>query len=90
MRTFPDVCIGVNRGVSPETELITGIFEAEGYSVKLNEPFAGALVPAAFSGDDRVSSVMIELNRRIYDNGSFSDVRELCRRIYENLNACRL
>ena len=48
--------------------------------------FAGSLVPLKYLNDIRVKSVMIELNRRIYDNHcSFAMVQELCKRIYEEL-----
>jgi N-formylglutamate deformylase len=41
--------------------------EREGYSVAVDIPFAGALVPlSAFGKDPRVLSVMIEVNRRLY------------------------
>jgi hypothetical protein len=39
----------------------------DAYSVALDAPFAGALVPlSAYVKDGRVSSVMIEVNRRLY------------------------
>ena len=38
-----------------------------GLSVKINSPFAGALVPMDYyMRDARVGSVMIEVNRRLY------------------------
>jgi N-formylglutamate deformylase len=41
--------------------------QREGYSVAVDIPFAGALVPlSAYGKDRRVSSVMIEVNRRLY------------------------
>jgi N-formylglutamate amidohydrolase len=42
-------------------------FAANGWSVELNRPFAGALVPASrYRQDARVSAVMVEVNRRLY------------------------
>ena len=39
----------------------------EGYSVAVDAPFAGALVPlASYRKDKRIMSVMIEVNRRLY------------------------
>jgi N-formylglutamate amidohydrolase len=43
--------------------MVTAVKEA-GYSVTVDAPFAGALVP--YRKDDRVLSVMIEVNRRLY------------------------
>jgi N-formylglutamate amidohydrolase len=41
--------------------------EAEGYSVAVDAPFSGALVPlASYRRDHRILSVMIEVNRRLY------------------------
>jgi N-formylglutamate deformylase len=43
--------------------------EEEGYSVAVDAPFAGALVPlSAYQKDRRVLSVMSEVNRRLYMN----------------------
>ena len=84
--SFPDVCIGVNGELSLDAELIINAFKEKGFSVKVNEPFSGALVPLRFINDRHVNSVMIELNRRIYDNASFSAIRDICKEIYTKLN----
>lgn len=84
--TFPDVCIGINGAIGADAGFVMEVFETAGYTVKVNEPFAGSLVPLKYLNDSRVSSVMIELNRRIYDNASFGSVQELCRGIYTELN----
>jgi hypothetical protein len=83
--TFPDVCIGVNENVITEAKLIIDIFKNKGYSVKVNEPFAGSIVPLKYIDDNRVKSVMIELNRRIYDNTNFLKVQTIGKEIYNKL-----
>lgn len=83
--SFPDVCIGVNGKITPQAEMIIKLFKENGYSVKVNEPFAGAMIPLKYLNDQRITSVMIELNRRIYDNASFEKVQAICRQIYEKL-----
>lgn len=80
--SFPDICIGVNGMVGAEAQFIVDTFQSAGYSVKVNEPFSGALTPLKYLHDTRVISIMIELNRRIYDNPSFATVQNLCRKIY--------
>lgn len=85
-RSFPDVCIGVNDTVGAEARLIMDTFQSAGYTVKVNEPFSGSLVPLNYLKDPRVSSVMIELNRRIYDHASFGFVQNLCKEIYKKLS----
>ena len=84
--SFPDVCVGVNDVVSAEAQLVIDTFKSAGYTVKVNEPFAGSLVPLKYLNDTRVQSVMIELNRRIYDNISFGSVQDICKEIYIELN----
>ena len=64
--------------------IVAAVKEA-GYSVTVDTPFAGALVPLAFyQNDRRVWSVMIEVNRRAYmdehsglKNPGFEQVRVL-------------
>ena len=84
--SFPDVCIGVNGGKTAETDIVIDAFKANGFSVKINEPFPGALVPIRFTNDERVVSIMIELNRRIYNNCHFAKIQKICQEIYDNLN----
>jgi N-formylglutamate amidohydrolase len=64
-----DFCIGTDSFHTPAVirdTMVTAVKEA-GYSVAVDAPFAGALVPLSFyRKDDRVLSVMIEVNRRLY------------------------
>ena len=67
----PDICIGSDDFHTPEGTHGTrgGAVQGRGWTVAVNRPFAGALVPAAyFRRDVRVRSVMIEVNRRLYLN----------------------
>ena len=82
---FPDVCIGVNGDLMDEAKYIIDTFESEGYTVKVNEPFSGSLVPITYLNDTDVTSIMIELNRRIYDNASFDLIKNICKTIYDKL-----
>jgi N-formylglutamate amidohydrolase len=48
-------------------EVVHTFFTDRGFSVGVNRPFAGALVPNAYYGQDqRVQSVMIEVRRDLY------------------------
>jgi len=95
---FPDLCIGFDEKYKDEyvIDIIKSIFEANGYSVMVNFPFQGALVPnIAFSNDeiaDKLKSVMIELNKRTYldssnqiDNKKYEKLRKVILSIYEKL-----
>ena len=65
----PEICIGTDDFHTPHS-LITAMTEAfsgAGFDVRLNSPFAGALVPINHYGkDQRVSAVMIEVRRDLY------------------------
>ncbi|MBN2352555.1 MAG: N-formylglutamate amidohydrolase [Spirochaetales bacterium] len=68
-RPRPDVCIGADSYHTPASikETLIDFFRSQGYLVDVNHPFAGALVPLAYYREEpRVTSVMIELNRRLY------------------------
>ena len=65
----PDICIGTDPYHTPEnlTETFCNYFREKGYTVKINRPFAGSLVPLKYyRKDPRVASVMIEINRKLY------------------------
>ena len=65
----PDICIGTDLFHTP-TELVLQLvqyLQKYGYSVLVNEPFAGTMVPREYYHKDaRVKSVMIEINKRLY------------------------
>jgi N-formylglutamate deformylase len=64
-----DICIGTDAFHTPlpVRDAMVATAEAEGYSVSMDAPFAGALVPlASYRNDRRILSVMIEVNRRLY------------------------
>jgi N-formylglutamate deformylase len=64
-----DFCIGTDlfhTPISVRDVMVAAVKEA-GYSVTIDAPFAGALVPpASYRTDRRICSVMIEVNRRLY------------------------
>lgn len=94
----PDICIGSDPFHTPQwiIEIIAYEFLARGYSIKLNSPFEGTLIPMKFYHQNpNVYSVMIELNRDLYmdtngdKNRQFSqvqvDVNAVLSKILENL-----
>lgn len=67
----PDICIGVDEYHTPKelVEIVKNNFEELGFSVKINNPFSGSIVPMEFyQKDKRVISIMIEVNRKLYMN----------------------
>ena len=64
-----DICIGTDPFHTPQAvrDAIIAAAEADGYSVAVDAPFSGALVPlSSYRKDHRILSVMIEVNRRLY------------------------
>jgi N-formylglutamate deformylase len=82
----PDICIGIDPFHTPAglPKAIARKVGEQGLTVAVDKPFAGALVPAKhYQKDRRVSSIMIEVNRRMYMNeltgeplASFQSARE--------------
>ena len=86
----PDICLGTDEFHSPPAlvEALRQECDEIGWSVDVNRPYAGALVPMEFfRRDARVASVMIEVNRRLYLDGDcrrgvgFADLRAGVRRL---------
>jgi len=64
-----DFCIGTDSFHTPSAirDAIVTAVESEGYSVTVDAPFAGALVPfSSYRKNRRILSAMIEVNRRLY------------------------
>jgi N-formylglutamate deformylase len=69
----PDICLGVDDFHTPGSLVITlkEAFKSLGLSVKINQPYAGTIVPLKwYAKEHRVHSVMIEINRSLYMNES--------------------
>ena len=81
--TRPQICIGTDGFHTPE-RLATALldtFAGEGWTVGLNAPFSGALVPSRYFGlDKRVAGLMVEVRRDGYlheDTGRPSESFEI-------------
>lgn len=64
-----DICIGTDAFHTPAalSRAFVSVFARTGWSVCVDDPFAGALVPGSrFRQDARVAAVMVEVNRRLY------------------------
>lgn len=65
----PDICIGTDSFHTPDAVRDAGISAARAlqWSVAVDHPFSGSMVPSTHYGQDRrVLSVMVEVNRRLY------------------------
>lgn len=64
-----DICIGTDGFHTGEklSSVFIREFRNAGFTVAVNDPFAGALVPGSrYRIDRRVQAVMVEVNRRLY------------------------
>ena len=90
----PDFCIGTDSFHTPAI-LVSATMEflrERGFSVALNFPFSGSMVPLRYYGKEaRVSSIMIEINRRLYmdadgkKNEAFPEIRETVTALLDKL-----
>lgn len=65
----PDFCIDTDSFHTPErlTAACVSFLEHKGFSVKVNSPFSGAMIPMKYYRKDvRVSAIIIEVNKRLY------------------------
>jgi N-formylglutamate amidohydrolase len=67
--TRPQICIGTDAFHTPARlkTVFSDRFTTEGWTVGLNAPFSGALVPSRYFGQEkRVAALMIEVRRDVY------------------------
>ena len=65
----PDICIGTDSFHTPDAlmELTREYFISCGYTVKIDDPFSGTLIPMEYyHTDKRVRGIMLEVNRDLY------------------------
>lgn len=66
---LPDICLGQDEYHTPSKliEVCCRYFESQGYTVSINHPFKGSLVPLVYyQKDKRVQSIMLEVSRKLY------------------------
>lgn len=92
----PDICIGSDGFHTPAAleEYAADFVREAGYTVTVNAPYSGSIVPLEYYGkDQRVRSIMIELNRRLYmtegfeKSGGFDQTRRFCEAFLKNIAA---
>jgi N-formylglutamate deformylase len=81
-RFRPDFCIGTDPHHTPSdiVELVVDYLTNEGYTVSINRPFAGCVIPGDSQGSDEVFGMMIEINRSLYmDESSGKRIADFAR-----------
>ena len=68
----PDICIGVEESFYSKnlTDYFIEYFRSNGYTVAINYPYKGSIIPNKYFGMDNIEiiSIMIEINKRVYMN----------------------
>ena len=87
----PDFCIGTDPFHTPKglCEAMVKACREEGYYVRINTPYSGAITPIKHYGKEkRVLSIMVEVNRKLYMNEKtgektegFEKTKEMCRKL---------
>lgn len=93
----PDFCIGTDSFHTPPqlAKEVVAKLKQMGYSVGVNTPYAGTLVPLKhYNTDSRVQSIMIEVNRRLYvdeitgfKTDAFNSIKEHIQRLLHSIQA---
>lgn len=70
-KPFPDICIGLNESMKYDQRILNTIIKEikdKGYSYQINYPYTGSIIPNGLTKEElaNVSSIMIEVNKRIY------------------------
>lgn len=85
----PDICIGIEERYYSEelTNYFINYFRNNGYTVAINYPYKGSLVPNKYYGmtDTGIVSIMIEINKRVYEN-DFNSFKRVLRKSLNFLN----
>ena len=73
----PDICLGIHSANTPQwlIDSCHRLFLGRGYSVSVDFPYTGCLVPGRFEGNKQVPAIMLEINRRLY-------LKPVCRDAY--------
>jgi len=73
-KELPDICIGIDK-FHTDYELLKYVYRyflKKGFTVSINEPFSGSMVPMKYyTKDKQVKSITIEVNRALYLNESY-------------------
>jgi len=64
---YPDFCIGTTEQTPKELVDLVEDF-LKGYSVGINNPYCGSMIPSNYVGNEDVIPIMIEVNKKIYLN----------------------
>jgi N-formylglutamate deformylase len=73
----PDFCIGSDDYHTPDNlmKVIKEYLNSKGYSVKINNPYAGTMIPLRYYQKEKeVKGIMIEVNRKLYTTSTNHEI----------------
>ena len=80
-KPYPDICIGYDTEFSNKhlIDELKKCVEKYGFSYEENYPFSGAIVPSTYylKKDKRITSIMIEINKKIYMDENTSEKKDM-------------
>jgi N-formylglutamate amidohydrolase len=87
----PDICFGTSDPHTPSDLVAAAVeaFEGAGFSTAVDWPYSGTIVPLDYYGiDPRVSSLMVEVNRKLYMNETTGEKSETFAQTKAKLQSC--
>jgi N-formylglutamate deformylase len=71
----PDICLGTDSDHTPHELLhsLCRVFKADGFTVEVDRPFSGSMMPDAWRNHPAVATIMVEVNRKLYMNEKTGD-----------------
>lgn len=87
----PDICIGIDSFYTDDklTELTINHFKKYGYSVEINKPYSGTIIPNKYLNKrcNNLQSIMIEINKKCYLNNKddFNKLKKCIEDYYDKL-----
>lgn len=88
----PDICIGIDNTYTGKelSNFIIAHFKKYGYSVGIDKPYSGTIVPNKYFNkkEKRLSSIMLEINKRIYlkNKNDFIKLKKCIEDLLINMN----
>jgi predicted N-formylglutamate amidohydrolase len=74
----PEICIGINEKFDKEiVDKIISIISNFSLEYEINQPFSGCLIPSDYINDDRVTGVMLEIRKDVYEGDGFNKIKDL-------------
>jgi len=91
----PDICIGIDNYFTNDKlmKLTIKHFKKYGYSVDINKPYSGTMIPSKYINkkENRLVSIMLEINKKVYlsDKKNFNKLKECIDDYYNKIKVLK-